>query len=1840
MFSPIKPLRLNSLTTTLHLNSGRLVRCFCFLFIFSFFLPTGNAADLRTLRDHVPPGVSNLHPLGRLSGATNLDLALGLPLRHREVLTNLLRDLYDPASPNYHHYLTPQQFADQFGPAQGDYAAVIAFARSHGLTVTGTHPNRTIVDVSGPVAAIESAFHLHLRTYRHPTENRVFYAPDAEPSLDSPVPVMRVNGLDNFDLPHPMDLRGHLWSQSASSNEADPGATPNATGSGPRGFFIGRDFRAAYAPGVALSGSGQMVGLFELDGYYPGDVLAYERLAGLPNVPLTNVLSDGINGFAGINNIEVVLDIDMAISVAPGLASVIVYEGRSSLPDDVLNRMATDDLARQLSSSWNYGTSVDATREQIFQQFAAQGQTMFQASGDDGAFNGVIPTPSDDPLLTIVGGTSLTTSSNGAWLSETTWPGSGGGISTRFSLPAWQQGLSTPSNHASVTMRNIPDVSCLADTLIWLIANNGQQASVGGTSAAAPLWAGFAALANQQAAAAGKPSIGFLNPTLNAIGQGAGYTAAFHDITTGNNTNPSSPSLFSATPGYDLCTGWGTPNGSNLITALVAPPDPLLITQPVGSSFVGAAAGPFTPTTQFCILATSGAAPVNWALSNTAPWLAVSPTNGVISSYLPATTVTFSLNSAATNLPPGGYVATIWFTNQNDSFVQRRQFTLSVITPPAIITQPSNQALPAGALALFTVTPATNAQLFFQWRKNGTNLSDGFNVSGSATGTLAIANISSDDIGSYSVIVSNALNSLISSNASLTILPVSPSGVTFSNLYSFTGGMDGANPNGLIQAANGLLYGTTQGGGSNSSGTIFQMPSGGAPSSLYSFTGGADGARPQDALLQGSNGSFYGTVFDGGATGNGTIFNFSTNSGFDLLVTLNITNGDLPYAGLCPGADGNFHGVTYQGGASGRGSVFTMTPAGQLTTIYSFTGGTDGGFPRGNLIQGVDGNFYGTTLQGGAFNDGTVFKITANGLLSTLFSFNGTNGGFPAAGLLQDEDGDLYGATSGGTNTPGTLFEITPAGLFTNLYMFTGGADGAQPLGGLLLGGDGNIYGTTAYGGAYGSGTVFRWGRAGGLTSLLQFYGLNGANPVATMTQGSDGFFYGATQNGGAGGAGVIFRLGFGGAPQITTQPANQAVFSGANAVFSVITSGAEPFSYRWAINGVNLSDGGNISGSHTRVLTISSASPADAAVYSVTVSNALGAVTSSGAALGVIISPPVITQQPTNQTLSPGATAIFSVSVSGTQPLTYQWQKNGVSLTDSPDIVGSATTMLTLNDVTEANNGVYSVLVGNPIASLPSQGATLAVVPVSSPGTTFNTLHSFAGGTDGYSPSGLTLGMDGNLYGTTQFGGPVHAGTVFRVSAGGVVSNLASFGAGTGFGPRGGVVEGLDGNFYGTTEFGGSDTGGNIYRMTPAGILSNIYSFSGGSDGYLPIAPLVRGSDGNFYGTTQYGGDFGLGNIFKVSTDGTFANLYSFTGGLDDSAPTNELMQAADGNFYGVTQHGGTLGLGSVFQLTPGGTFTTIYSFTGGTDGKFPNGPLAQGPDGALYGTTQHSTFHGFAFYGVVFKVTTGGAFTTLYMLNLNDGHYPAAGLFQDNNGNFFGTAEFGGQPGNGSVFSVAPGGAITNLVFFDGFDEGAHPETPLAQGADGALYGTTSTGGPGGRGNIFRLALTAVAPQINTAPASQTVFVGSTVNFQVGVLASPTLSYQWQFNGTNLTDGGNLSGSATRVLTITNALPANAGMYSVTVSNSLGSAVSPAAQLSVSLQPQLQMPVVTNGSFVFSWIAAPGESYQVQYLTNLASTNWINLGAPVTASNEFTISTNLLGPDQERFYRVLLLP
>jgi uncharacterized repeat protein (TIGR03803 family) len=348
----------------------------------------------------------------------------------------------------------------------------------------------------------------------------------------------------------------------------------------------------------------------------------------------------------------------------------------------------------------------------------------------------------------------------------------------------------------------------------------------------------------------------------------------------------------------------------------------------------------------------------------------------------------------------------------------------------------------------------------------------------------------------------------------------------FTLLYAFAGGSsDGADPyHSLILAGDGNFYGTTLHGGAGNTGTIFEISPSGVESLLFSFA-----AVPYAGLIQGSDGNFYGTTATGGSNNRGTVFEVTPGGVQTILYSFPAGSSD-PYCGLIQGNDGNFYGTTGAGGGNDAGTVFEITPGGTRTVLHAFAKtGSDGQTPYAGLIQGSDGNFYGTTYTGGSAGFGTVFKVTPDGTETVLHSFaGGGDGANPYAGVVQGSDGNFYGTTyAGGDNGLGTVFRLTPGGTETVLYSFAGGgSDGANPEAGLIQASDGNFYGMTYRGGSSGLGTVFKLTPAGTEAVLHAFAGSSdGANPWADLVQGSDGNLYGSTFTGGAGAHGTFFKI-------------------------------------------------------------------------------------------------------------------------------------------------------------------------------------------------------------------------------------------------------------------------------------------------------------------------------------------------------------------------------------------------------------------------------------------------------------------------------------------------------------------------------------------------------------------------------------------------------------------------------------------------------------------------------------------------------------------------------------------
>ncbi|MGA3008462.1 MAG: choice-of-anchor tandem repeat GloVer-containing protein, partial [Opitutaceae bacterium] len=953
-----------------------------------------------------------------------------------------------------------------------------------------------------------------------------------------------------------------------------------------------------------------------------------------------------------------------------------------------------------------------------------------------------------------------------------------------------------------------------------------------------------------------------------------------------------------------------------------------------------------------------------------------------------------------------------------------------------------------------------------------------------------------------------------------TVFAMNPDGSGFTTLHSFSGGtVDCGSPQaGLVQGSDGRLYGTASGGGGTyNDGAVFVVnPDGTGYSILYSFTGGSDGADPQGSLIQGTDGRLYGTTNLGGANGDGAVFaidpktkNFTALYSFSSNAFGTNADGANPLAGLIQqGTAGLLYGTTSGGGPNGAGTLFAVNPnvIGSCTVIYPFMGGSDGGHSRAGLIQGADGRLYGTTPNGGANGEGTVFSVNTTGsVFTTLFSFpNAADGANPVAGLVQGTDGQFYGtAENGGAAGAGTVFAVNPGkiGVAALLYSFTGGNDGSVPVDSLVQGTDGRFYGTAQNAGANSDGTIFAISTqntaiagstvtlsvsATGTGSLSYQWKLNGAtisgatNPTLVLSNvnASNGGNYTVVVSNSAGSVTsspvpvAVSALAPVFNPPAGTYTQSVKITSATNgALIAYTTDGSTPTEVGATVtHGSMLSNGGivAISGSTTLKAiafeagfadsTVTSGSYANAPVATnqsvTTAENAPVAITLSATGINSdqlvysVANPPAHgTLQGTGKNLTYTPAANFF----GTDRFTFTANDNGA-------VSSAATVSIT---VTKIN---YSPVASSQLVTAAENiplSITLVATQANNEPLTYTIASQPAHGTLGGVAPDLTYTPAINYTGTDTF--------TFTASCDGMTSNTATItitvlpsstpslnviynftGSNNGgVGPDAALVQGSDGYFYGTTMVGGSSNDGTVFKTTPAGALTTLVSFTG-PNGAQPMAGLIEGTDGNFYGTTDGGGSSNDGTVFKTTPAGVLTTLVSFNG-INGAQPMAALVEGTDGNFYGTTAGGGSNADGTVFQITSTGALTTLVSFNG-TNGSDPNG-LVRGSDGNFYGTTQEGGSGG---YGTLYKISPAGILTTLVSFDGVIGDAPLAALVQGTDGNFYGTTSGQDFGDYGTVFMMTPAGTLTFLASFNGAN-GDDPSAALVQGSDGNFYGTT---------------------------------------------------------------------------------------------------------------------------------------------------------------------------------------
>jgi kumamolisin len=555
---------------------------------FALTVPVVSAQTNVTLTGHVPISVLSATRLGRVAAEEPIRLSLAVRLDDA-LLKETLDQIYGPLAPANRRFLTSTEFAQKFD-LLSKREQLKQFARARGMAVIAEEdrPDSMVVRVSGSAGIIEQAFGVQLNRYRDAT-GQVFRAHESDPIVPASIQphLSAIFGLTDFQ---------GAFSPSLQGSPVAPTYGPLAlSGTGPGGGLAPNDIKTVYELPTALTaGAGQTAAVFELAQFNPTDLAGYTSQFHLPNIPLTIISVDGFSSVCppgscvGLGMAEVDLDTELIAAVAPGLSQILVYDGPNTQQGamDIYNQIATDNLAQVISTSWGEGESrvgsaMLQSENQVFQRMAIQGQSMFAASGDSGAYGAggtLVYDPPAQPNLTSVGGTSLSGTLQAPV--ETAWSGSGGGLSSFWPLPTYQTGL---AGVASQQFRNVPDVALNADpNSPYATYVNGIWLNFGGTSASAPLWAGFTALVNQQRVTAGMSLLGFANPTLYQLAESSQYDNLYRDTTSGNN------GTYSAVPGYDDVTGWGSYLGAPLLYALSGATSATSIFSPaVGQYLVG-----------------------------------------------------------------------------------------------------------------------------------------------------------------------------------------------------------------------------------------------------------------------------------------------------------------------------------------------------------------------------------------------------------------------------------------------------------------------------------------------------------------------------------------------------------------------------------------------------------------------------------------------------------------------------------------------------------------------------------------------------------------------------------------------------------------------------------------------------------------------------------------------------------------------------------------------------------------------------------------------------------------------------------------------------------------------------------------------------------------------------------------------------------------------------------------------------------------------------------------------------------------------------------------------------
>jgi CSLREA domain-containing protein len=924
----------------------------------------------------------------------------------------------------------------------------------------------------------------------------------------------------------------------------------------------------------------------------------------------------------------------------------------------------------------------------------------------------------------------------------------------------------------------------------------------------------------------------------------------------------------------------------------------------------------------------------------------------------------------------------------------------------------------------------------------------------------------------------------------------------------------------LVRDGSGNLFGTTWEGGSYGDGTVFEIAAGSTtPTTLVSFNG-TNGDQPfYDSLTLDSSGNLYGTTYQGGPNNDGTVFEIKAGaSSITTLATFTGTNGANPQGAVALDAAGDVFGTTRAGGGSNNDGTIFEVKAGtnSITTLATFTG-TNGATPEGAIALDSHGNIFGTTegYNSTAYSNGTVFELPAGSTsITTLVGFTGTNGANPYGGVTLDGSGNLYGTTyAGGTDNDGTVFAIK-SGVFTSIASFTGG-NGTVPYANLTLDASGDLFGTAAAGGANGAGTVFEIAAGSTtITTLASFNGTNGNGPQAAVTRDSAGNLFGTTESGGTGGAGAVFEIAAG-----SSTITDLASFGGG-------AVGVYPY------GGLTTDAAGDMFGT-----TMSGGVNSDGTVFEI----------------------PAGTTTVTTLATFNGTNGSFPEAT-----LTLDASGNLFGTTEGGGTYGDGT--------------VFEIQAGT---------------------TTITTLASFNGTTGNSPTTPVTLDSSGNIFGVSDEGSASNLGTAFEIKAGtNAITVLANFSSTTGDYPAGGLTFDSKGNLWGTTSAGGSGYGTVFEIKSGTTTITKVASFSA-TTGEYPYAGLTLDASGNFWGTTYSGGS-GYGTVFEVKSGATtITKIASFTSSTGEN-PEGGVTFDASGNLFVTTTEGGASGNGTVDEIKAGtSTLTALTSFTG-DNGASPYDAPTLAPNGDLFGT---ANIGGAAGTGAVFVLS------------------PITATVTDNVGGSSVTQAKGtAVAGSTVVYTIKvsnPGPfAATNVTVSDPVPTGVSSLVWSGNGktnVSGAINNDTIASLAAGSSVIY-MATATITPSA-TGTVASTATVGATANTtnSANNTATDTDTLTTQ-SDVSVTVSDNVGGTSGPTATTGTATPGGSVTYTVVVSN---------AGPSTASNVLVTDPLPT-GVTAFSW-SGNGKTNQPGALSNTIAT--LAPGASVTYTVVATISASASG-------------